>query len=80
MIDGIIGTVRHPRRTLGRAVRSAQTAQVVSDLERRVSRYRRDRKFGAGTFRGMLVVVHCGYVVDDEVRVHLQVIEEPAIV
>ena len=79
MIDGIISTVRHPRRTLGRAVRSAQTAQVVSDLERRVSRYRRDRKFGAGTFRGMLVVVHRGYVVDDEVRVHLQVIEEPAI-
>jgi phosphatidate phosphatase APP1 len=27
----------------------------------------------------MLVVVHRGYVVDDEVRVHLQVIEEPAI-
>ena len=79
MIDGIISTVRHPRRTLGRAVRSAQTAQVVSDLDRRVSRYRRDRKFGAGTFRGVLVVVHRGYVVDDEVRVHLRVIEEPAI-
>lgn len=52
---------------------------MVSDLERRVSRYRRDRKFGAGSFRGVRVVVHRGYVVGDEVRVHLQVTEEPAI-
>ena len=79
MIDDIVRAVRHPRRSLGQAVRSAQAAVFVSDLERRVSRYRRDRKFGAGTFRGMLVVVHRGYVVGDEVRVHLQVIEEPAI-
>lgn len=52
---------------------------MVSDMERRVSRYRRDRKFGAGSFRGMRIVVHRGYVVGDEVRVHLQVTEEPAI-
>lgn len=52
---------------------------MFSDLDRRVSRYRRDRKFGAGSFRGMHVVVHRGYVVGDEVRVHLQVSEEPAV-
>ncbi len=79
MIDDFVRAVRHPRRSLGQAVRSAQAAVFVSDLERRISRYRRDRKFGAGTFRGMLVVVHRGYVVGDEVRVHLQVLEEPAI-
>ena len=79
MIDEIVRAVRHPRRSFGQAVRSAQAAALVSDMERRVSRYRRDRKFGAGTFRGMLVVVHRGYVVGDEVRVHLQVLEEPAI-
>lgn len=79
MIDEIVDVVRHPRRSFGRLVRSAQTAQVVSDVERRVSRYRRDRKFGAGSFRGMLAVVHRGYVVGDEVRVHLRVLEEPAI-
>jgi phosphatidate phosphatase APP1 len=70
--------LRHPRQALGRAVRSAETARVVSELDRRLTRYRRDRKLGAGTFRGMRVVVHRGYVVDDEVRVHLRVMEEPA--
>lgn len=70
--------LRHPRQTLGRVVRSAETARVVSDLDRRLTRYRRDRKLGAGTFRGMRVVVHRGYVVGDEVRVHLRVMEEPA--
>ena len=60
-------------------VRSAQAAQMVSSLDRRLSHYRRDRKFGAGSFRGMHVVVHRGYVVQDEVRVHLQVLEQPAI-
>jgi phosphatidate phosphatase APP1 len=64
---------------LGRFVRSAEAAQVVSDLDRRVSHYRRDRKLGAGSFRGMHIVVHRGYVVGDEVRVHLQVVEQPAI-
>jgi len=71
--------VRHPRQTLGRIVRSAEAALVVSGLDRRVSAYRRDRKFGAGTFRGMHVTVHRGYVVGDQVRVHLQVLEQPAV-
>lgn len=79
MIGETVEAFRHPRRTLGRLVRSAEAAQVVSELERRLSHYRRDRKFGAGTFRGMHVVVHRGYVVGDEVRVHLQVLEQPAI-
>ncbi len=70
--------LRHPRQTLDRAVRSAEAARLVSDLDRRLTRYRRDRKLGAGTFRGMRVVVHRGYVVGDEVRVHLRVMEEPA--
>jgi hypothetical protein len=70
--------LRHPRQTLGRVVRSAETARAISDLDRRLTRYRRDRKLGAGTFRGMRVVVHRGYVVGDEVRVHLRVMEEPA--
>jgi len=79
VIDEALGAFRHPRQTLGRLVRSAEAAALVSDLDRRLSRYRRDRKFGAGTFRGMHLVVHRGYVVGDEVRVHLQVLEQPAI-
>jgi phosphatidate phosphatase APP1 len=79
VIDDAVRVLRHPRQSLGRAVRSAQAAQIISDLDRRLSHYRRDRKFGAGSFRGMHVVVHRGYVVGDEVRVHLQVLEEPAI-
>jgi phosphatidate phosphatase APP1 len=78
VIDETVRAVRHPRRTLGKAVRSAQAARLVSDLDRRLSHYRRDRKFGAGSFRGIDVVVHRGYVVGDEVRVHLRVLEEPA--
>ncbi len=70
--------LRHPRQTLGRAVRSAETARVVSELDKRLTRYRRDRKLGQGSFRGMRVVVHRGYVVGDEVRVHLRVMEEPS--
>jgi phosphatidate phosphatase APP1 len=69
--------LRHPRQAVGRAVRSAEAARIVSDLDRRLSHYRRERKFGAGTFRGLTVVVHRGYVVGDEVRVHLRVMEEP---
>ena len=79
MIDEALDAFRHPRQTLGRVVRSAEAAAIVSELDRRLSRYRRDRKFGAGTFRGMQLVVHRGYVVGDEVRVHLQVREQPAI-
>jgi phosphatidate phosphatase APP1 len=71
--------LRHPRQTLDRAVRSADAARLVADFDRRLTRYRRDRKLGQGTFRGMRVVVHRGYVVGDEVRVHLRVMEEPAI-
>jgi phosphatidate phosphatase APP1 len=71
--------LRHPRQSLDRAVRSAEAARLVADLDRRLTRYRRDRKLGHGTFRGMRVVVHRGYVVGDEVRVHLRVSEEPAI-
>jgi phosphatidate phosphatase APP1 len=70
--------LRHPRQTLSRAVRSAEAARLVSDLDRRLTRYRRDRKLGAGTFRGLRVVVHRGYVVGDQVHVHLRVMEEPA--
>ncbi|MGA7689872.1 MAG: phosphatase domain-containing protein, partial [Jiangellales bacterium] len=79
MIDATVQVLRHPRKSLGKLVRSAEAAQVVSDLDRRLSHYRRDRKLGAGSFRGMLVAVHRGYVVGDEVRVHLQVLEQPAI-
>lgn len=79
MIDATVRVLRHPRKSLGAFVRSAEAAQVVSDLDRRLSHYRRDRKLGAGSFRGVLVSVHRGYVVGDEVRVHLQVLEQPAI-
>jgi phosphatidate phosphatase APP1 len=75
--DVIPEELRHPRQALRRAVRSAEAAAAVSELDRRLTRYRRDRKLGAGTFRGMHVVVHRGYVVGEEVRVHLRVIEEP---
>jgi phosphatidate phosphatase APP1 len=51
---------------------------VISELDKRLTHYRRDRKLGQGSFRGMKVVVHRGYVVGDQVRVHLRVIEEPA--
>jgi phosphatidate phosphatase APP1 len=78
-MDETVRAIRHPRQAVGQAVRSAQAAQIVSDVERRLSRFRRDRKLGAGSFRGMRISVHRGYVVGDEVRVHLQVTEEPAI-
>ena len=78
-MDETLRVLRSPRQTIGQAVRSAEAAQMVSDFDRRLSRYRRDRKLGAGSFRGMRLVVHRGYVVGDEVRIHLQVTEEPAI-
>ena len=71
-MDEAAWAARHPRQAFGRMVRSAQAAQMVSSLDRRLSHYRRDRKFGAGSFRGMHVVVHRGYVVQDEVRVSLE--------
>lgn len=58
-------------------VRSPQTAKRLAEIERRISERRRERKLEDGTFRGVRVVVHHGWVTEGDARVHVRVVEEP---
>jgi phosphatidate phosphatase APP1 len=75
--------VSDPKGSVERFLRSADTARAYASAEERLHEYREQRKIGSGTFRGLLVRVHRGFVVPalgDEpaqAKVHLQVIEEP---
>ena len=71
---------RLPRRIasdLSAKLRSPETAAAVAGLESRLTRRRREQKMSSGAFRGMHVVVYCGYVADDVAKVRVRVVEVP---
>lgn len=74
------GVPRLPRRIasdLNAKLRSPETAAAVAGLESRLTRRRREQKMSSGAFRGMHVVVYCGYVADDVAKVRVRVVEVP---
>lgn len=77
----MLGTVpRLPRRIaseLNAKLRSPETAAVVAGLESKLTSRRREQKISSGAFRGMHVVVYCGYVADDVAKVRVRVVEVP---
>ena len=58
-------------------LRSPETAAAVAGLEGRLTSRRRDQKIKSGAFRGMHVVVYCGFVADDVAKVRVRVVEVP---
>ena len=71
---------RLPRRIaseLNAKLRSPETAAVVAGLEGRLTSRRRNQKISSGAFRGMHVVVYCGFVADDVAKVRVRVVEVP---
>lgn len=74
------GVPRLPRRIasdLNAKLRSPETAAAVAGLESRLTRRRREQKMSSGAFRGMHIVVYCGYVADDVAKVRVRVVEVP---
>lgn len=71
--------VRATGRSVDAALRSSETATVVSEVDDRIAALRRSRKFGRDSFRGLHVTVHRGYVVGTEARVHIRVTEAPVL-
>ena len=61
------------------AIRGAQTARAISDLESRVSAFRRERKIGKGTIRAIYVAAYRGTVSDGYGHMRVRVMEEPVI-
>lgn len=59
------------------AVRSPETAKLVSDFQDRVIRLRHEVKLEDGTLRGVRVVVHRGWVSSGIARIHVAVMEAP---
>ncbi len=72
-----------PMARLGRwwdaRLRSVETAQAVSDLEDRLSRWRRERKLGKGTLRATHAVAYRGFAAGGAAHVRLRVIEHPPV-
>lgn len=71
---------RLPRRItseLNERLRSPQTAAVVAGIEGRLTNRRREKKMKSGAFRGLHVVVYCGFVTDDVAKVRVRVVEVP---
>lgn len=65
-------------RRLDSALRSEETARLASGAEDLLSEARHDRKQDKGTFRGLQITVHRGYVANDVAKVHVRVSEAPA--
>ena len=71
---------RLPRRItseLNERLRSPQTAAAVAGIEGRLTNRRREKKMKSGAFRGLHVVVYCGFVADDVAKVRVRVVEVP---
>lgn len=62
---------------LDQVVRSPETAKKVSGLEQRYSEHRREAHLEEGKLRGVRVIVHRGWVAQDQARVYLRVVESP---
>lgn len=71
------------RRSLGDrfddVVRSERTASLVSTLEDKFSRFRRERKLGKGTLRATHITAYRGYVANGRAAIRFRVIEEPVL-
>jgi len=61
------------------ALRSNATARAISDAEKRVSAFRRERKIGKGTLRATHLSAFRGFVGDRQAHVRVRVLEEPVI-
>lgn len=60
-------------------VRSERTAGLVSTLEDKFSRFRRERKLGKGTLRATHITAYRGYVANGRAAIRFRVIEEPVL-
>ncbi|MEI6620572.1 MAG: phosphatase domain-containing protein [Actinomycetes bacterium] len=64
---------------LDATLRGARTARAVSDLDRRISAFRRERKIGKGTLRATFTVAFRGFVSGGQAHFQVRVLEEPVI-
>lgn len=65
------------------AIRSAETAKLIAEVEDRVWAFRRNRKIGRGTLRSTYVVAYRGFVANQlsskKAYVRIRVMEEPVL-
>ncbi len=71
--------VRSAGAKIDTTARSADTAKTVSDLEDRISAFRRERKLGKGTLRSTYVAAYRGYVDSHGAHILVRVMEEPVL-
>lgn len=77
--DRADGLVRSGGAHVDRVARSVRTARLVSSVEARVARSRRERKLGKGTLRRTHVVAYRGYAAQGRAHVRVRVVEEPPV-
>lgn len=71
--------VRSAGAKIDDTARSAETAKTISDLEDRISAFRRERKVGKGTLRSTFVAAYRGFADSDGAHVRVRVMEEPVL-